>query len=120
MIADPVLMCNNLGAPPLLRQPNEDSIISDGRSSTSLKEAVRIAQNNNFMGLVCCSRILDAVPALVEAIKVAGLVLVSDASSETNTSLRRVASPSSPSMLEGVAGVLLNDGVMRFTETVEV
>jgi CDK inhibitor PHO81 len=52
----PVFLCNDLG-----RQSDTSksvSIKSSGRRTTSIKEAVRIAQNNNFMGLICCSRLL--------------------------------------------------------------
>lgn len=57
----PVFLCNDLG-----RQVDGDDLVgersgtvrSEGRRTTSIKEAVRIAQNNNFMGLVCCSRLL--------------------------------------------------------------
>lgn len=117
-LADPVLLCNNLGVP-AINTAEGKTIHSDGRSSTSLKEAVRVAQSNNFMGLVCSSRILNAVPALIEAITAAGLVLVSDASDEVG-SQRSVGGPASANMLEGVAGLLRDDGVMLFTETIEV
>jgi hypothetical protein len=33
-------------------------LYSSGRTTTSVKEAVRIAQSNNFMGLMCSSRLL--------------------------------------------------------------
>lgn len=33
-------------------------VYSSGRTTTSVKEAVRIAQSNNFMGLMCSSRLL--------------------------------------------------------------
>ena len=38
---------------------------SSGHNSFSLKEAVRIAQSNNFMGLMCTSRLLVRVPVIV-------------------------------------------------------
>ena len=52
----PVFLCNDLGR-------EEDSsgslaIQNSGRRTTSIKEAVRLSQNNNFMGLICCSRLL--------------------------------------------------------------
>ena len=34
------------------------NVKSDGSNSMSIKEAVRVAQSNNFMGLVCSSQIL--------------------------------------------------------------
>jgi CDK inhibitor PHO81 len=52
----PVFMCNDLG-----REGAENvspAVPSSGRRTTSIKEAVRIAQSNNFMGLICCSRLL--------------------------------------------------------------
>ncbi|KAL8939109.1 MAG: hypothetical protein Q9216_003543 [Gyalolechia sp. 2 TL-2023] len=76
----PVLLCNDLGA---VRGPAPG--VLPGRNkhgSISIKEAVRIAQSNNFMGLVCSSRLMGLVPALVRSIKVAGLVLVTDTSAE--------------------------------------
>lgn len=58
---DPVLLCNDLGTK---RDPSTPSTIiqSNGNSSMSVKEAVRIAQSNNFMGLVCSSRLLVSPP----------------------------------------------------------
>jgi CDK inhibitor PHO81 len=52
----PVFLCNDLG-----REDAEDIaavVQSSDRRTTSIKEAVRIAQSNNFMGLICCSRLL--------------------------------------------------------------
>jgi len=53
----PVFLCNDLGregAP-----ANQDvSVQSDGRRTTSVKEAVKVAKDNNLMGLICCSRLL--------------------------------------------------------------
>lgn len=93
---------------------------SDGSNALSIKEAVRIAQSNNFMGLVCRSRILDAVPALVTSIKVAGLVLVSDASLESGKRNRGLPATASSGIAEGIDGVLRSDGVMKFNETLDV
>lgn len=44
------------------------AIERSGRASMSLKEAVRVAQSNNFMGLICSSRLLvsDAVADTTE------------------------------------------------------
>lgn len=98
----------------------------------SIKEAVRIAQSNNFMGLVCNSRLLvsvlfpssqqhainnqyqNLVPALIDAIKTAGLVLVTDTSD--GTSAHRI----SFRMPEGVDGILKSNGVLRFNETIDM
>ena len=54
---DPVLLCNDLGTK---RDPGRPGAIvrSNGHASMSLKEAVRIAQSNNFMGLMCNYRLL--------------------------------------------------------------
>ena len=55
--ADPVLLCNDLGTG---NGPNVmgSAIERSGHASMSVKEAVRVAQSNNFMGLVCNSRLL--------------------------------------------------------------
>ena len=55
---DPVLLCNDLGAKQDISGPSSGMVEMNGRSSMSVKEAVRIAQSNNFMGLVCTSRLL--------------------------------------------------------------
>lgn len=85
----------------------------------SIKDAVRIAQSNNFMGLTVRSRVLDLVPALVEAIKVAGLVLVSDASDADETG-KNPAAPPFEGAPEGIDGILRPNGIMRFNETVDM
>lgn len=51
----PVFLCNDLGRE---ADAGSSTIQSSGRRTTSIKEAVRISQNNNFMGLICCSRLL--------------------------------------------------------------
>ena len=59
---DPVLLCNDLGAKREAARSGANNpgamIPSDGHHSMSVKEAVQIAQSNNFMGLVCSSRLL--------------------------------------------------------------
>ena len=56
---DPVLLCNDIGANRDVSDPSVASVVPwDGRYSLSVKEAVRIAQSNNFMGLVCTKNIL--------------------------------------------------------------
>ncbi|EGE85142.2 CDK inhibitor PHO81, variant [Blastomyces dermatitidis ATCC 18188] len=80
----PVLLCNDLGQ---IRDLTQDVsslpvIRSSGRSSMSIKESARIAQSNNFMGLMCRSSLLNVMPSLVESIKELGLVLVADTSDE--------------------------------------
>jgi CDK inhibitor PHO81 len=52
----PVFLCNDLGREEADNIP--PAVKSSGRQTTSIKEAVRIAQSNNFMGLICCSRLL--------------------------------------------------------------
>jgi CDK inhibitor PHO81 len=52
----PVFLCNDLGREDFMAAP--DIIQSSGRRSASIKEVVRIALSNNFMGLICCSRLL--------------------------------------------------------------
>lgn len=62
----PVFLCNDLGRE--AEVASSTVVQSSGRRTTSIKEAVRIAQSNNFMGLICCSRLLvshDIVPAKV-------------------------------------------------------
>lgn len=74
------------------------------------------------MGLICRSRLLDTVPALIDAIKVAGLVLVSDASSgrDPSTSVESQAGQGLVQNLrEGVDGTLGSDGVMFFKSVVD-
>ncbi|RDA93784.1 hypothetical protein CP533_0230, partial [Ophiocordyceps camponoti-saundersi (nom. inval.)] len=95
----PVFLCNDLGR-------------CDGalRRSMSIKEAVRIAQSNNLMGLICHGRLLEMVPALVDAIKSHGLALVTDKS--TDDSLLHVP--------KGVDGVLRDVGILRFNDSIEM
>lgn len=56
----PVFLCNDLGREDPMLAPNV--IQSHGRRSRSIKEVVRTAQSNNFMGLICCSRLLVGHP----------------------------------------------------------
>ncbi|RCI16893.1 hypothetical protein L249_3255, partial [Ophiocordyceps polyrhachis-furcata BCC 54312] len=95
----PVFLCNDLGQ-------------CDGgaRRSMSIKEAVRVAQSNNLMGLICHVRLLEMVPALVDAIKSHGLALVTDKS--TDDSLLHVP--------KGVDGVLRDHGILRFNDSIEM
>lgn len=57
MQLDPVLLCNDLGTK---RDPTNPGAVvkSNGHGAISVKEAVRVAKSNNFMGLVCNSRLL--------------------------------------------------------------
>ncbi|KAF9870133.1 ankyrin repeat protein nuc-2 [Colletotrichum karsti] len=112
----PVFLCNDLGREESMAPP--DVIQSHGRRSASIKEAVRIAQSNNFMGLICCSRLLDMVPALVDAIKSHGLALVTDKSLEPPTT--HSLSDPFPRLPKGVDGVLKCHGVLRFNESIDM
>jgi CDK inhibitor PHO81 len=57
----PIFLCNDLGREGEVPQTST-AILSSGRRTTSIKEAVRIAQDNNFMGLICASRLLVSLP----------------------------------------------------------
>jgi CDK inhibitor PHO81 len=59
---DPVLLCNELGADGSLT-PSTHKVESSGRTTISVKEAVQIARDNNFMGLICSSRLLVILPS---------------------------------------------------------
>lgn len=70
------------------------------------------------MYLLSCLPLLTTqtmVPALVESVKVAGLVLVSNTSQDTDSAASRAYR-----MLGGVDGVLKGNGVLRFNETVDM
>lgn len=64
----PVFLCNDLGRDGAAL--GTDGVQSSGRRTTSIKEAVRIAQNNNFMGLICCSRLLVRISSPVLSLDV--------------------------------------------------
>lgn len=81
----------------------------------SIKESVRIATANNLMGLICTSRLLDLVPALVASVKEAGLVLISDYSHD----FQRRSTASILSLPAGVDGLLTENAVLKFKDTVE-
>ena len=59
----PVFLCNDLGREGAtcgvdgVGNGNGEGVVSDGRRTTSVKEAVRVAKDNNLMGVVCCSRL---------------------------------------------------------------
>ncbi|KAI1855151.1 hypothetical protein JX265_006707 [Neoarthrinium moseri] len=114
----PVFLCNDLGreGPEM---PGPHVIQSSGRRTSSIKEVVRIAQGNNFMGLICSSRLLDMVPALVDAIKSQGLALVVDKSAEAPVQPHPLADPF-PRLPKGVDGLVKHNGVLRFNESIDV
>lgn len=148
---DPVLLCNDLGQIRDLAQnvgsmPHVDS---SGRASMSIKESARIAQSNNFMGLICRSNLLvrlnpfssglsvplltaaqNVVPALVDTIKELGLVLVADTSDEVGqpdrnealsaASAMGVAAEWAYRMPEGVNGVMRANGILRFNDMIDM
>lgn len=120
----PVLLCNELGADTLLSPSGNTHIVqSSGRTTVSVKEAVQIARDNNFMGLICSSRLLDLAPALIESIKTAGLVLVTDitdAPGEGPQAGLQVANPRRQITPDGVDGYLRGNGVLCFNETVDM
>ena len=57
------------------------------------------------------------VPTLVESIKVAGLVLVTDMSNDTSATSPRERGYKMP---DGVDGVMKCNGVLRFNETIDM
>lgn len=68
----PVFLCNDLGkaatsssmsSSELKDGREEESVVAAGGGvSTSIKDAVRTAQTNNLMGLICCERLLVCFP----------------------------------------------------------
>ncbi|KAL9125311.1 MAG: hypothetical protein Q9217_005469 [Psora testacea] len=116
----PVLLCNDLGTRREAVQPGSHPaapvVPSSGHQSMSVKEAVRIAQSNNFMGLICGSKLLNTVPSLIESIKVAGLVLVMDTSEEPPAS----GATQLYRMHDGVDGILRGNGVLRFNGMIDM
>ena len=59
-----MLLCNDLGASDQSVPPPASQARDDGQAAMSVKEAVRIAQANNFMGLVCRTQILVSLPLM--------------------------------------------------------
>jgi CDK inhibitor PHO81 len=59
------------------------------------------------------------VPALVEAIKAQGLVLVVDRSAEVESEVGGRVGPMQK-LPEGIDGVLKGDGVLRFNESIDM
>lgn len=47
---------------------------SSGRASMSIKESARIAQSNNFMGLICRSSLLVCLILFLRAVSLLSLV----------------------------------------------
>ncbi|KAL2174275.1 uncharacterized protein P884DRAFT_332142 [Thermothelomyces heterothallicus CBS 202.75] len=118
----PVFLCNDLGRQPQQLEEQEEEGRKPQHRGVSIKDAVRTAQNNNFMGLICCERLLDMVPALVDSIKAHGLALVVDksgSSSQAPEYTDPLADPF-PRSPKGVDGVLRGNGVLRFNESIDV
>lgn len=59
------------------------------------------------------------IPALIESIKVQGLVLVTDKSAERHVNIGPRGDPF-PKLPEGIDGVLKANGVLRFNETIDM
>ena len=57
------------------------------------------------------------VPSLIESVKVAGLVLVTDTSEDNTPSASTVRSYRMP---EGVDGMLKGNGILRFNEMIDM
>ncbi|KAI9812555.1 MAG: phosphate system positive regulatory protein pho81 [Phylliscum demangeonii] len=133
----PVFLCNDLGRQEGDRTASSAAIGARPTTagwSLSIKEAVKTAQNNNLMGLICYSGLLDMVPALVESIRAAGLVLVTDTSRTAtamdvtslapastsiapNAAPHTTATPPAPGphrAHSGIDGVLSENGILRF------
>ncbi|KAK3321190.1 ankyrin repeat protein nuc-2 [Cercophora scortea] len=125
----PVFLCNDLGRLDLDRMvvdggngEGEDDgvVLSSGTRTGSIKDVVRTAQSNNFMGLICCQRLLDMVPALIDAIKSHGLALVVDKSGEEKQAEFGSLADPFPRLPKGVDGLLKRNGVLRFNESIDV
>ncbi|KAL1623050.1 Karyopherin transporter [Diplodia seriata] len=109
----PVLLGNELGADPIEAAADSQKVHSSGRTTISVKEAVQVAQNNNLMGLICSSRLLNLAPALIESVKTAGLVLITDLSTQQSTL------PDQPSS-DRIDGYFDREGVLHFNETIDI
>lgn len=139
----PVFLANDLGREEVSMAPPQmiAAAANHGRRSSSIKEVVRTAQSNNFMGLMVSSRLLvcsslpllsffinffawsctdrttqKMVPALVDAIKAQGLALVVDKSSEVGP----LFDPPPEKLATGVDGVFKYTGVLRFTDSIDM
>ncbi|KAL4972898.1 hypothetical protein BDW66DRAFT_169130 [Aspergillus desertorum] len=126
----PVLLCNDLGQiRDLARNAGtHPDVDSSGRASMSIKESARVAQSNNFMGLICRSSLLNVVPALVATIKELGLVLVADTSDEAEQPESQALSAAGSMgvaelayrMPEGVNGLMKANGILRFNDMIDM
>ncbi|KAJ6264316.1 hypothetical protein Dda_0461 [Drechslerella dactyloides] len=114
----PVFFCNGLSETDLASahysRSDPELVKYRSVSPMSTKEAVRLAKNNNLMGLICSGKLLEMVPALTHSVKAEGLVLISQAPD----SVAAYSPP--PSLMNSVDGVFLNGGILRFNETIDV
>lgn len=123
-----VLLCNDLGGSKdhIAVLQISSSTPAPALPSASIKESARLAQSNNFMGLMCSSRILQRVPAITETVKQAGLVVVSEIVGEDDVeghvaAIRNTSNPDGWSaMPEGVNGVMKTNGILRFNESIDM
>lgn len=125
----PVLLCNDLGGSKdhaTVIKVSSDTPLP-ALPSASIKESARLAQSNNFMGIMCSSRILQRVSAITETIKQAGLVVVSemvdeeDPEDDWNESGSRANDADGWSaMPAGVNGVMKSNMILRFNESIDM
>ncbi|QDS76645.1 hypothetical protein FKW77_008109 [Venturia effusa] len=110
----PVLLCNELGLDAASTEEH-----SAPKTSLSVKEAVQIAKDNNFMGLICNYEMINLAPRLVETIKTAGLVLVGDISNAApdTTDTRLFVGRDAD---KGLDGTVQANGVLHFNESVDM
>ena len=110
----PVVLCNDLGT----RENASAPLATLAPQNTSIKESARLAQSNNFIGVKVSGTILQMVPALIETIKQAGLVLVSDMTEQQV--LPAEAQRGWSMMPEGVNGIMKSNGILRFNESIDM
>lgn len=75
------------------------------------------------MGLMCSWRLLKFAPALIEAVKTAGLVLIADLSgSNDDLPMEGAGFPRNHGVqgLEGVDGMVRGNAVLRFNDSVDM
>ncbi|KAF3275111.1 phosphate system positive regulatory protein pho81 [Orbilia oligospora] len=112
----PVFFCNGLSEIDLASanySPSDPELVKyRSVSPMSTKEAVRLAKNNNLMGLICSARLLEMVLALTHSVKAEGLVLISQVIG--NASVHPAA------LTNLVDGVFIREGILRFNETIDM
>lgn len=112
----PVFFCNGLSEIDLASanySPSDPELVKyRSVAPMSTKEAVRLAKNNNLMGLICSARLLEMVLALTHSVKAEGLVLISQVVGNTS------AHPASLTNL--VDGVFIREGILRFNEAIDM